>query len=416
MERVEIKETNLSFGNLSEREVTDMIVIHHTGESDIDASAEQIHGWHLNNGWSGIGYHFVIRKDGTIERGRPVWAVGSHAYNENSHTIGIHLSGDFMQAYPTEIQIEKCALLIANLSEDYGITIDRSHVVGHGELMATSCPGTNLQALLDDGTITGKANWYRYNSDDAGSDADAEKKWEPNIDESNTEERIWVFLKKKGLNDYAVAGIMGNLFAESGLSPINLENTYERRWGMSDSEYTNRVDKGFYTNFAFDGAGYGLAQWTYHTRKAALLNFAKSQNKSIGDLDMQLEFLWNEMRDYGELMDKLANASSVKEASNAVLFEFERPADQSDAVQFIRARYSQELYDEYATSNLWSPEEEEDFDMRYNTVDEIPEWAKPTIQKLIEKGLIGGNGNTDNLDLSLDMIRTFVINDRAGLY
>ena len=157
---VEIIETNLDFDSLSERSITDMIVLHHTGGNDIDADAEQIHGWHLNQGWAGIGYHYVIRKDGTIERGRPEWAIGSHAYGENSHTIGIHISGDFDSAQPTEKQIENCAELVADICTRYGIPIDTDHVVGHGELMATSCPGTNLQALINDGTITGKANWY----------------------------------------------------------------------------------------------------------------------------------------------------------------------------------------------------------------------------------------------------------------
>lgn len=165
---VNIEDTGIEWDEdeLAERELTDMIVIHHTGEADIDASAEQIHEWHLNNGWAGIGYHFVIRKDGTIEKGRPEWAVGSHAYGENSHTIGIHLSGDFDEAEPTTDQIENCAMLIAYLCQKYGIPTDRDHVVGHGELMATNCPGENLQALLDNGTITGKANWYRNETDE----------------------------------------------------------------------------------------------------------------------------------------------------------------------------------------------------------------------------------------------------------
>ncbi|WP_353843216.1 peptidoglycan recognition family protein, partial [Anaerovibrio sp.] len=156
---VKIIETNLDFTSLSERSITNMIVLHHTGGNDIDASAEQIHEWHKNNEWAGIGYHYVIRKDGTIERGRPEWAIGSHAYGENSHTIGIHISGDFDSSQPTEKQIENCAELVADICTRYGIPIDRDHVVGHGELMATSCPGTNLQTLLNDGTITGKANW-----------------------------------------------------------------------------------------------------------------------------------------------------------------------------------------------------------------------------------------------------------------
>ena len=159
MQRANITETNLRFANLTERAQTNLIVIHHTG-AEIDASAEQIHDWHLNQGWSGIGYHFVVRKNGTIERGRPEWAVGSHAYGENSHTIGIHLSGDFMQAYLTDQQIEMCSMLVAMLCEKYNITTDNKHIVGHCDLMSTDCPGTNLYSQL--GTIIGKANWYRY--------------------------------------------------------------------------------------------------------------------------------------------------------------------------------------------------------------------------------------------------------------
>ena len=110
MERADIKETNLDFdmSRIAEREETNRIVIHHTGSGeDTDSSAAQIHGWHRNhNGWAGIGYHFVIRKDGTIERGRPIWAMGAHAEGANYDSIGIHLSGDFTYAEPTEDQIE----------------------------------------------------------------------------------------------------------------------------------------------------------------------------------------------------------------------------------------------------------------------------------------------------------------------
>ena len=85
--------------------------------------------------------------------------------------------------------------------------------------------------------------------------------------------------------------MMGNLFAESALSPINLQNTYEKKLGYSDSAYTTAVDNGTYTNFIKDSAGYGLAQWTFWSRKQNLLNYAKSKGVSIGDLNMQLEFL-----------------------------------------------------------------------------------------------------------------------------
>ena len=77
---------------------------------------------------------------------------------------------------------------------------------------------------------------------------------------STTEEKIWNFLKSKGLNSFAIAGLMGNLYAESGLNPKNLQNSYEKKLGYTDEAYTAAVDCGKYTNFAKDAAGYGLAQ------------------------------------------------------------------------------------------------------------------------------------------------------------
>jgi hypothetical protein len=111
------------------------------------------------------------------------------------------------------------------------------------------------------------------------------------------EYKIWNFLKSEGFNDIGTAGLMGNLNAESGLRANNLQDTYSIKFGLSDAQYTTAVDKGIYTDFIHDEAGYGLAQWTYWTRKQNLLNYAKSKNKSIGDLEMQLEFLVKELKE-----------------------------------------------------------------------------------------------------------------------
>lgn len=73
------------------------------------------------------------------------------------------------------------------------------------------------------------------------------------------DKQIWDFLKSKGLSDCAAAGVMGNLYAESGLSPCNLQNVYEKKLGMTDAQYTAAVDNGSYTGFVNDSAGYGLA-------------------------------------------------------------------------------------------------------------------------------------------------------------
>ena len=155
---------DLEFTNLSKRDTTNFIVIHHTGgTAGDDFSAEEIHRIHCENGWAGVGYHYIIRRDGTIEIGRPEWAIGSHAYGFNAQSIGIHICGNFEfdEEYPTSEQIESVSMLIAELCAQYDLPIDREHVLGHYQLNATACPGKNVIAILDD--IVGKANWYNEN-------------------------------------------------------------------------------------------------------------------------------------------------------------------------------------------------------------------------------------------------------------
>ena len=379
--------------------------------TDDDLSAAEIHHSHLAQGWAGIGYHFVVRKDGTIEEGRPVDTVGSHAYGENSHTIGIHVCGNFEIGSPTSAQIEKTAMLVATLCADYSLPIDRKHIVGHRELMATACPGRNLFAILD--TIVGKANWYAHG-------AQQEPKTAQNgssVDLRTNDAKIWFFLKGKGLNDFAAAGIMGNLYAESGLEPTNLENYYNQKLGMTDEEYTRAVDEGTYGNFVYDKAGYGLAQWTYYTRKESLLNFARVSGVSIGNLDMQLNFLWSEFEEYPAMFEKLKNATSVFAASNAVLLDFERPADQSEQVQERRANFGVSFFDKFAGLPKSSANDENAAEkqregevMRYDDFADLPEWAKPTVQNWLDCGAIKGDGMT--LDLSADMLRLIVMIER----
>ena len=169
--------------------------------------------------------------------------------------------------------------------------------------------------------------------------------------------KMWDFFKSKGLNDYGIAGLMGNLQAESGLRPTNLQNTYEKKLGMTDAEYTAAVDAGTYTNFVKDSAGYGLAQWTYWSLKQDLLNYVKQKNKSIGDGQIQMEFLAYQLsNDFSSVWKTLKSATSILEASNAVLLKFERPADQSTAVQNKRAEFGKVYYDKYASKTTVTPQ------------------------------------------------------------
>lgn len=156
----------LDFTSLTNRYTTDKIVIHHTGTSDYqgnyvddDLSAEEIHEMHQRLGWAGIGYHFVVRKNGDIEVGRPLWSQGAHAQGENWHTVGIHVCGNFEVAMPTHEQIERLSYLVGWIAEKYDLPCTKGHIVGHCDLMPTACPGRNLYDILQ--TIRGKSIWYQ---------------------------------------------------------------------------------------------------------------------------------------------------------------------------------------------------------------------------------------------------------------
>ena len=163
------------------------------------------------------------------------------------------------------------------------------------------------------------------------------------------EEKIWNYLFEQINNEFGVAGLMGNMKAESALNSKNLQQSYERKLGFTDDTYTEAVDKGTYKNFIHDKAGYGLVQWTYWSLKEELYNYAKQQKKSIGDLGMQLEFLCKQLqKNYSSVWNALKIATNVSDASNAVLLKFERPADQSINVQKKRTNYGIEYYNKYS--------------------------------------------------------------------
>lgn len=167
---------------------------------------------------------------------------------------------------------------------------------------------------------------------------------------TTNEQKIWNYLKAKGLNDFGVAGLMGNLYAESVLEPKNLQNTYERSLGYTDTSYTEAVDNGSYTNFVNDCAGYGLAQWTYWSRKQNLLDFARSQGKSIGDLEMQLDFLMKELSEsYASVLQTLKTATSIFDAAKVVVLQYECPLLRGTDVQQKRAAYGQKYFAKYAS-------------------------------------------------------------------
>lgn len=162
-----------------------------------------------------------------------------------------------------------------------------------------------------------------------------------------SEKIIWDYLMNKIGNPYGVAGLMGNLYVESKLNPTYLQSSYAKKFGINGDEYTKRVDNKSYLNFVNDSAGYGLAQWTHSSRKQLLLNFAQQKNSSIGDLNMQLDYLWQEIQTYITVINTLKSAKSVREASDIVVKRYEKPKHQEESYLKNRADFGQKYYSKF---------------------------------------------------------------------
>lgn len=127
------------------RTVTDCVILHHAAARSY--SAEQVNELHNSNGWNGIGYNYYIRKDGTIYEGRPIWAVGAHAVNWNSRSVGICCEGDFMIEYMQETQLATLHECLAYVLKYYDLT--PSDVYYHKQVGSTDCPGKNYPAISE---------------------------------------------------------------------------------------------------------------------------------------------------------------------------------------------------------------------------------------------------------------------------
>ena len=144
-------------GTPADRKSTQYFVIHHT-DGPQDQDVNEIFAEHLANGWCGIGYHFVIKGDGTIVRGRPLESVGAHAQGLNYCSIGIALEGDFESSEstetPTDAQIASLKGLLQELYTEY----TDAQIIGHRDVagiigdssVATACPGDTLYNMLPD--------------------------------------------------------------------------------------------------------------------------------------------------------------------------------------------------------------------------------------------------------------------------
>lgn len=133
-----IEKTYSLNGSLTERKNTNRIILHHAAA--INCTADDVDRWHKNNGWTCIGYHFFVRKNGEVYRGRKESAVGAHANGSNSDSIGVCFEGNFEVESMPEAQAKAGQELVAYLKNKYGI----NKVQKHRDVNNTSCPGKNF--------------------------------------------------------------------------------------------------------------------------------------------------------------------------------------------------------------------------------------------------------------------------------
>lgn len=122
------------------RASTEYIILHHASGGPF--SAQDIHRMHQNrkdDPFIGIGYHFYVRKDGGIYRGRPLDTIGAHCQGSNHNSIGICAEGNYEVEQMPQVQQQAITELVAELKRIY----PKAQVVGHKEKQANACPGKN---------------------------------------------------------------------------------------------------------------------------------------------------------------------------------------------------------------------------------------------------------------------------------
>jgi N-acetylmuramoyl-L-alanine amidase len=174
-------------------------------------------------------------------------------------------------------------------------------------------------------------------------------------------QKIIKFWKSKDLSDFAICGWLSNWGLESGFRSNNAQNSYMKKYGITDEEYTQRVDDGVWktpdtnADFKTDKIGYGLSQWTSSGRKTGLYDYIKSKGVSISDMDEQLNYANMELnsKSYANTKAGLESAKSAGEAAIVIMTTYEKPASMNNPEkQKQRADLAEEFYQKYFADSV----------------------------------------------------------------
>lgn len=198
---------------------------------------------------------------------------------------------------------------------------------------------------------------------------------------------IYDHLRQSGITKAGALGLLGNWDCESNCEPNRLQGDFSSGRILS-KQYTASVDSGSMSKESFmrDQKGYGLAQWTYFSRKAGLYDSAKATGKSIGDTVLQIDFAMKELSgEYVELLHFLMTTDDIYQACSRVCKEYERPA-----INNVDARYQAALRIEKGLVEGQKPKEEKPT-QKPKESQSVPAWAtmpvwKPSLLNIGSRG------------------------------
>ncbi|MGG7149694.1 peptidoglycan recognition protein family protein [Clostridium neonatale] len=175
-----IIDVGLKYGNMTYGNVPKMLIVHHIEAEGSNWTVQKLHDMHVKeNGWSAIGYHYYIRLDGSVYRGRPDSAIGAHCQGCNTNTLGIAFEGNYdKRTEMPNTQYNSWCELKSYLINKYGTM----PVYGHREKGSSECPGKYFPLdKVKNGIVDNKKgyvitnylpNGYQGNGNFNGVDAD----------------------------------------------------------------------------------------------------------------------------------------------------------------------------------------------------------------------------------------------------
>lgn len=181
--------------------------------------------------------------------------------------------------------------------------------------------------------------------------------WNRGVIVSANVQYIWDYIANACSNEYGTAGLLGNIQAESGIIPYRLQDDFSSGYAKS-LEYTEKVDNGIISRdtFIHDEKGYGLAQWTWWSRKRDYYDWCQNRGGSIGDTDNACSYLVHELQtSYPSVWAVMQSATDIKSVSDKVLHDFENPTKQDEKVENYRYDLSVAVYETYGTGVIPPP-------------------------------------------------------------